>query len=283
MKITYTAYRPQKRTREKIDQINAILEEYAMQGFQMTIRQLYYQMVSRELIPFSNSEYDKLLDLIGNARNGGMIDWSHIVDRSRDSYRVPLFESVDDALQQAAQRYHVDIWEGMPLKPVIWFEKAGLSQIIGTVANSYNIEYMATRGENSLTWLHNSSQDRDTVILYLGDHDGHGVQISDGMAEKVRLYSGSRVQFHRIGISLQQGEEISAPKIPLKDVRNLSFDYKKRFTCNYGYEIDAFSPEQLANLLHDEVQKFIGLAPETYQQNQKRQEQERQQIMEAVA
>ena len=281
MKITYTTKRFQQKTLKRIEAINSILNEYADQGYQMTIRQLYYQMVSREIIPFDNREYDKLITLVAKGRDAGLIDWTHIVDRSRDAYQVPIFNSVSEALQQAADDYHINIWDGMPIKPVIWFEKAGLSQIIGQVAAKYNLEYMSTRGENSLTWLHEVTQQQDVVILYLGDHDAHGVQISDGMVAKVKMYSDGAVDFKRIGISLKQGEEIQAPKIPLKDVSNLSFDYRKRFGCEYGYEIDAFNPKQLSQLIDDEVTTLIGGSP-TFEANLQKQAYQREEILQEV-
>ena len=126
------------------------------------------------------------------------------------------------------------------------------------------------------------AQKENTTVLYFGDHDGHGVQISDGMADKVQMYSGGKVRFERVGISLEQGEAIGAPKIPLKDVKNLNFDYRRRFGCSYGYEIDALSPAQLSSLIGDAVQSFIGRAPKTFQDNLIRQAEERKKIMEAV-
>jgi hypothetical protein len=42
--------KPQATTRKVIDQINAIIEEYARQDFTLTLRQLYYQFVARDLL-----------------------------------------------------------------------------------------------------------------------------------------------------------------------------------------------------------------------------------------
>ena len=36
---------------ERINQANEIMEEYASNGYDLTLRQLYYQFVSRDLIP----------------------------------------------------------------------------------------------------------------------------------------------------------------------------------------------------------------------------------------
>ena len=47
-------------TVETVDQANSIIAEYQAQGFRLTLRQLFYQFVSRELIENSQREYNRL-------------------------------------------------------------------------------------------------------------------------------------------------------------------------------------------------------------------------------
>lgn len=42
---------------ERIQQANEILEEYAGQDYRLTLRQLYYQLVARDLIKNEVKEY----------------------------------------------------------------------------------------------------------------------------------------------------------------------------------------------------------------------------------
>jgi hypothetical protein len=47
---------------------NAIIQEYALQGFDLTLRQLYYQLVSRGVIPNYDREYKRLGKVVNQAR-----------------------------------------------------------------------------------------------------------------------------------------------------------------------------------------------------------------------
>ena len=57
-----------------IEQANAIIDVYAAQGFDLTLRQLFYQFVSRGLIPNKDSEYKRLGSIVNDARLAGLID-----------------------------------------------------------------------------------------------------------------------------------------------------------------------------------------------------------------
>ena len=51
----------QARTLAVIEQANVIIAEYAAQGFTMTLRQLYYQFVSRDLLANELKSYKRLV------------------------------------------------------------------------------------------------------------------------------------------------------------------------------------------------------------------------------
>ena len=66
-----------------IDQANEIITEYRAQGYSLTLRQLYYQFVARDLISNTVKSYSKLGNIINDARLAGLVDWSAIEDRTR--------------------------------------------------------------------------------------------------------------------------------------------------------------------------------------------------------
>ena len=68
---------------EKLEIVNDIIKEYVSQGYRLTLRQLYYQLVSRDIVPNIQSEYSKLSGLLVKGRMGGEVDWSAIEDRIR--------------------------------------------------------------------------------------------------------------------------------------------------------------------------------------------------------
>jgi hypothetical protein len=60
-----------------------ICSTYRVQGLRLTLGQLYYQLVSRNIIPNREQAHKSLGNLMKDARLAGMIDWDAIEDRGR--------------------------------------------------------------------------------------------------------------------------------------------------------------------------------------------------------
>ena len=104
-------YKPKKfraDARERIEQANEIIEEYLAQGYSLTLRQLYYQFVARDLIANEQREYKRLGDLVNRARLAGLIDWEAIEDRTRNLEILPHWESPAGAVSAVAEQYRED-------------------------------------------------------------------------------------------------------------------------------------------------------------------------------
>ena len=72
-------FRP--RSLEHIATANEIIDNYASQGiFELSLRQVYYRFVARNVIVNNLSSYKALGKLISNARMAGLIDWDAIKD-----------------------------------------------------------------------------------------------------------------------------------------------------------------------------------------------------------
>lgn len=59
------------------------LRRWSSDALELTLRQLFYQFVSRGLIANKDSEYKRLGGIVNDARLAGLIDWNHITDRTR--------------------------------------------------------------------------------------------------------------------------------------------------------------------------------------------------------
>ena len=75
MKTRFTEWQPRGANRKLLQDALDIIEEYQGQGYNMTVRQVYYQMVSRSLIPNHVKQYNRLVELLKDGRLGGFIDW----------------------------------------------------------------------------------------------------------------------------------------------------------------------------------------------------------------
>lgn len=82
--LEYVPYNPSPASLILIDRCNTILEDYSKQGYSLTLRQLYYQLVAKDIIPNTQKSYNRLGAIVTKAREGGLISWGHIVDRTRN-------------------------------------------------------------------------------------------------------------------------------------------------------------------------------------------------------
>ena len=120
---------------KRIEQVNGIIEEYQQQGYSLTLRQLYYQLVSRDIIPNKQNEYSKLSALVTDARRAGLVDWCAIEDRTRYLRKVETFPDISSAIKDTAKKYCIDLWEDQPCYIEVWVEKDALIDIVAMAIN----------------------------------------------------------------------------------------------------------------------------------------------------
>jgi hypothetical protein len=133
-----------------VEQANVIIVEYLAQGFALSLRQLFYQMVSRALLENSTKQY-KRLGVIVRGRNGGLIDWDAIEDRARVVNTHSSWDSPADIIESAARSYKTDWWHNQSYRPEVWIEKNALIGVIEGVCTELRVPYFATIGNNSQT------------------------------------------------------------------------------------------------------------------------------------
>ena len=83
----------------KLNIVNAIIKEYLREGYRLTLRQLYYQLVSRDIIPNRVQEYAKLSTLLVKGRMAGVVDWEAIEDRIRIPFLPYWVLDIPDAIK----------------------------------------------------------------------------------------------------------------------------------------------------------------------------------------
>ena len=87
---------------------NNILEQYMHDGYDLTVRQLYYQLVARDLIENTQASYSRIASLINDGRMAGLIDWDHIVDRGRSTIKNPHWETPREILWSTIRQFRIE-------------------------------------------------------------------------------------------------------------------------------------------------------------------------------
>ena len=127
MKITYVPKKFRAKSLDLIDTANKVIDEYRAAGYDLTLRQLYYQLVARDVIPNTERSYKNFGDLISNARLAGMVDWTAIVDRTRVTKARSHWNHPSEIIESAYHSYNIDQWKDQAYRPRVWIEKMPLA------------------------------------------------------------------------------------------------------------------------------------------------------------
>lgn len=129
-----------------IEQANEIIGEYDEQGYDLTLRQLYYQFVSRDLIENTQKSYKRLGNIINDARLAGLVSWAAIEDRTRNVNTPDTWDNPASIIETAADSYKEDKWRFQAYRPEIWVEKEALAGVIEQVGDDFQLSTLACRG-----------------------------------------------------------------------------------------------------------------------------------------
>lgn len=267
MKICYEAKNLASATVERIRQANEIITEYAAQGFTLTLRQLYYQFVARAIISNNDREYKKLGDVIANGRMAGLIDWEAITDRTRFLRRQSYWNTPADIVHGCAAGFQIDRWVTQGAYCEVWIEKDALLGVIEGVCLDLHVPYLACRGYASASEVWQAGHRRlrqrhragkRCVILYLGDHDPSGLDMTRDVQARLDVFTGSAgaVEVRRLALNMDQVEAHEPPPNPTKMSDSRAAWYVDLYgeTC---WELDALEPAALAELISAAVNELI--------------------------
>lgn len=141
-----------------IDRINTVIDDYESQGFSLTLRQVYYQMVARAIIPNNERSYKNLGNLISDARLAGLISWNAIEDRTRNLRGNSHWTNPGGVISSAAYSYKLDHWEEQKNYVEVWVEKDALIGIVGQICEELDVNYFSCRGYVSQSEMWSAAQ-----------------------------------------------------------------------------------------------------------------------------
>jgi len=260
---------------ERLDVINDIIEEYQDDGYVLTLRQLYYQLVSRDIIPNCQKEYAKLSTLLKEGRMSGVVDWEAIEDRVRVPFLPYWVDDLKDALSDTVEQYRLDRQAGQPYYIEVWIEKDALANVLRRVTKKYHINLMVNRGYSSCTAMFKAAErfknaEKPGVLLYMGDHDPSGLDMVRDIAERLSEFDlhtsvynepydeADTVVVNQIALTTPQVKKYQPPPNPAK----ITDPRAKTYIAEHGrtsWELDALPPQQLIKLASSWVEKFMDM------------------------
>lgn len=186
MRICYTPKKFGPGALSIIRRANEICAEYQADGYDLTLRQLYYQFVARGFIQNKQTEYKRLGGIVNDARLAGLLDWDYIVDRTRNLSDLPHWGSPAEIVAAVAAQFRLAAWDRQPVRVEVWIEKEALAGVVQRVCQRLDVPFFACRGYVSQSEQWTASQrfsaaienGQRVVVLHLGDHDPSGIDMT---------------------------------------------------------------------------------------------------------
>jgi hypothetical protein len=260
-----------------VKDIQRALDFFDSQGVKPTLRTLYYQLVSQNLIPNTKTSYQSLSKQLVTLRKNGTFSMTILEDKVRMSYRNFADSAFDgnheqyerERLDQALENFDVEAilkdffnyrvsqataskWANQPEVCEIWIEKDALASTVVNWTENRHVTVRVNKGYSSLTFIYNNSlalkelleNHNHVTILYLGDLDPSGCDMERYLKETLEELGcdSSDVELKRLGLTVDQVEKYNLPPKPedADTLAKLERDPRnKNYTLDYVVELDS--------------------------------------------
>lgn len=251
-----------RRTGSEIDGLKQAMLDILAEQEELTVRHLFYLMVSRGLIEKTETEYNNVvIRLALQMRRNGDIPFGKIVDGTR-LYRMPrTYGSVDEALRETARLYRRSYWRDANELVEVWCEKEAISGFLYQITEQYGVPLMVTRGFSSESIVQSVANElendwRPLTILFVSDLDPSGDLMPADVIKRIRHYAPSaNIALERVAVTRYQAANLGLPTRPTKREGN-------RHATNFegeSVEVDAMHPETLKQFLRVAIEDHMDL------------------------
>ena len=265
-----------------IQKAEQIISQY---NVQMTIRQIYYRFVAEQIIPNNLNSYKKLARILGDARKAGYIDFNSIVDRTRQPIKDGSWPTTKDFFSTVKTSYRRELLKDQDKHIEVWIEKDALAGVLEPVTNKYDVYLQVCRGYPSLSSLYQAdvrmrNSGKSPTILYFGDFDPSGKDISRSIGDSFMDVFFSPVVLHEIALTREDIDNYKLPPSPAKSSDSRYRDFVAR-NGNVSVELDALPPDVLVAKAETAIRRHIDIAK--YENQLKRESRDKTQIENLLA
>ena len=263
MKIQFQEINFRQDSLDRINLCNQIIENYQDQGLRLTLRQLYYQLVSRNAVPNIERSYKNLSTLVSDARLSGMMDWAAIEDRIRQPILQNEFTNLRDLTEAALSSYRLPRWKEQEHYAELWVEKDALAGVLEPLASEFHVTMMVNRGYSSQSAMFESAERFNTaggqrfpILFYLGDMDPSGEDMVRDIEDRLRMFGVLHIRVVKLALTMEQVEQYNPPPNPAKVTDPRATAYIQQHGDS-SWEVDALPPEVLGNLIRTAFDEIV--------------------------
>jgi hypothetical protein len=252
-------YQPrERRTKSGMIIFRRTLCEIVAKYKPMSVRQVYYQAVVRELVPKTKPGYLKVQTALSQLRENHSIPYEYIADNTRMTLRPKTYRSPAQAAKELAERYRKSLWLNAGVYVEIWCEKDALSGVIGPITDLYDVPLMIARGYSSSTFAYTNAKALRELkvpihIYNIGDHDPSGVDAWRVVQKRILEFAPNlEISFERVAVT---PEQIEIWNLPTRETNQ--DDTRARNWEGESTEADAIEPSTLRYLVESTITQHL--------------------------
>ena len=148
----------EKNQQELIEEIITIVEDYMAQGISLTNRQLYYQLVAKNIIPNALEIYKRFCKFLTDARYNGLVDWDAIEDRGRVPKKHSEWRNIKSLISSAVYGYRLPRWKDQEYYVELYCEKQAMESVLKPITDKYHIYFGFNKGYSSASTMYDLAQ-----------------------------------------------------------------------------------------------------------------------------
>lgn len=260
---------PKTSQKEIIQEVNRIIEAYP--DMKLTLRQVYYRLLSLQLFPNTRSSYQRLGKILVKARLRGHVSFNAIEDRTRkvESGDEKLVSASDyfnaylGYIQQLDRYYKMPLWWGQPNKVVVMVEKDALSSVFREVTKKEGVDLVVCKGYPSISVLHElagklRSRSKNIEILWFSDYDPSGKNIEEKTTSRLSDDFNCTFNIERVALTKEQVEMYKLPPAPAKPADPRYRHFVATEGVAWQVELDALEPRLLQELIRKAIRKHFN-------------------------
>lgn len=233
-----------------------ILRAFDEAGPPMTVRQVFYALVSMGAIPKTEAAYNQTCYHLLQMRRRDLLPYDFISDNTRWMRKPKTYASLESFLQISQDAYRRALWANQDAYVEIWIEKDALAGVVYEITQKWDVPLMVTRGFPSETFVYNAAeaikgQGKTAYLYYFGDYDPSGVSITETTRDKLRAF-GAKFHFSHKAVLPWQIREWNLPTRPTKRTDSRAKDWE-----GGSVELDAIPVAILRQLVAESITRHI--------------------------
>jgi hypothetical protein len=240
-----------RRTHAEMETICGAIYDVLNADNPMTVRRVFYQLVSQGVIEKTEAEYKQTVGrVLTEMRRAGEIPFGWIADNTRWMRKPRTYDSIWHMLELTRETYRRALWNDQTHYVEIWLEKDALAGVLCEETGQWDVPLMVTRGYPSVSYLHEaaetiSEQGKPTFIYYWDITRATECGLRE-FAPEAEIY------FQRVAVTPQQIASLGLPTRPTKvtDSRSKNFEGE-------SVEVDAIPSAQLRGMVRQCIERHI--------------------------